>query len=200
MPNLSCRLCDKKTDKSQLFFSAKRVTHPAQQDRLRTSILVSYVCLGRSSIGAGSDPEFNSNADYLTKIRSVLEEFRQDIIHKDGYALTKLVLNPNVFGPSHRLTAVPSLTPSSRRVPGAVSQSLRVISLSTLSENCLSSSAPRAIHTLLRVGAKVVSATIGVELPAHPFFLATLFVPQSRSRPERTQPIVTAFLKVGRGT
>jgi hypothetical protein len=27
----------------------------------------------------------------------VLEEFRQDIIHKDGYALTKLMLNPNVL-------------------------------------------------------------------------------------------------------
>jgi hypothetical protein len=27
----------------------------------------------------------------------VLEEFRQDIIHKDGYALTKLVLNPDVL-------------------------------------------------------------------------------------------------------
>jgi len=40
--------------------------------------------------------EFNSNADDLTKIR-VVEEFRQDIIHKDAYALTKLVLNPNVL-------------------------------------------------------------------------------------------------------
>jgi len=54
-----------------------------------------YVCLGWSSIGAG--PEFKSNADDLAKIRSVLEEFRQDIIHKDGYALTKLVLNPDVL-------------------------------------------------------------------------------------------------------
>jgi hypothetical protein len=27
----------------------------------------------------------------------VVEEFRQDIIHKDGYALTKLVLNLNVL-------------------------------------------------------------------------------------------------------
>jgi hypothetical protein len=27
----------------------------------------------------------------------VVEEFRQDIIHKDGYALTKLMLNPNVL-------------------------------------------------------------------------------------------------------
>ena len=42
-------------------------------------------------------PEFNSNADDLTKIRSVVEEFRQDVIHKDGSALTKLMLNPNVL-------------------------------------------------------------------------------------------------------
>jgi hypothetical protein len=39
----------------------------------------------------------NPNADDLAKIRSVLEESRQDIIHKDGYALTKLVLNPHVL-------------------------------------------------------------------------------------------------------
>jgi hypothetical protein len=35
-----------------------------------------------------------SNADELTKIRSVMEEFRQDIIHKDAYALTKLSASP----------------------------------------------------------------------------------------------------------
>ena len=29
-----------------------------------------------------------------------------------------------------------------------------------------------------------MSATIGFELPAHPFFLATLIVPQSRSLPK----------------
>jgi len=45
--------------------------------------------------------------------------------------------------------------------------------------------------------AKVMSATIGDELPAHPFFLAILFVPQSRSLPERPHPIVTAFLRAG---
>jgi hypothetical protein len=85
-----------------------------------------------------------------------------------------------------------------RRVQGAVSQSLRVISASALSENYLSSSAPRAIHTLSEEWrAKVMSTTIGVNLPAHPFFLATLFVPQSRSLPERPHPIVTAFLKAG---
>jgi len=43
-----------------------------------------------------------------------------------------------------------------------------------------------------------MSATIGHELPAHPFFPATLFVPQSRSLPERPHPIVTAFLKAGK--
>jgi hypothetical protein len=42
-------------------------------------------------------PEYKSNADDLAKIRSVLEEFRQDIIHKDGYAITKLILNPDVL-------------------------------------------------------------------------------------------------------
>jgi ketosteroid isomerase-like protein len=41
--------------------------------------------------------EFKSNADDLAKIRSVLEEFRQDVIRKDGAALTKLVLKPDVL-------------------------------------------------------------------------------------------------------
>jgi hypothetical protein len=45
----------------------------------------------------GQEPKFNSNPEDITKIRSVLEEFRQDIIRKDGNALTKLVLNPNVL-------------------------------------------------------------------------------------------------------
>ncbi len=43
------------------------------------------------------EPKFNSNPEDITKIRGVVEEFRQDIIHKDGPALTKLVLNPNVL-------------------------------------------------------------------------------------------------------
>ena len=42
-------------------------------------------------------PKFNSNADDLMKIRGVLEEFRQDIIRKDGYAITKLLLNSDVL-------------------------------------------------------------------------------------------------------
>jgi len=44
-----------------------------------------------------AEPKFNSNADDLTKIRGVLEEFRQDIIRKDGSALKKLMLNPSVL-------------------------------------------------------------------------------------------------------
>lgn len=34
-----------------------------------------------------------------------------------------------------------------------------------------------------------------IELPHHPFFLGTLFVPQARSTPENPHPLVTAFLK-----
>ena len=45
----------------------------------------------------GPEPKFNANADDLMKIRGILEEFRQDIIRKDGQAITKLVLNPNVL-------------------------------------------------------------------------------------------------------
>ena len=45
----------------------------------------------------GQEPKFNSNADDIRKISSLLEEFRQDIIHKDGYALTKLMLYPSVL-------------------------------------------------------------------------------------------------------
>jgi hypothetical protein len=41
--------------------------------------------------------KFNSNADDIRKIGNLLEEFRQDIIHKDSYALTNLMLYPNVL-------------------------------------------------------------------------------------------------------
>jgi CTP synthase (UTP-ammonia lyase) len=34
-----------------------------------------------------------------------------------------------------------------------------------------------------------------IELPGHPFFIGTLFVPQTRSTPENPHPLVTAFLK-----
>jgi len=34
-----------------------------------------------------------------------------------------------------------------------------------------------------------------IELPGHPFFMGTLFVPQTRSTAEQPHPLVTAFLK-----
>lgn len=34
-----------------------------------------------------------------------------------------------------------------------------------------------------------------IELPGHPFFVGTLFVPQTRSTPENPHPLITAFLK-----
>ena len=58
--------------------------------------LITYALAGQA-LAQGQEIEFKSNADDLAKIRSVLEEFRQDIIRKDGYALTKLVLNPDVL-------------------------------------------------------------------------------------------------------
>src|SRR5256885_3030064 len=63
------------------------------------AILVAFLTCGLAfqSSAQGPEPKFNSNADDLTKIRGVLEEFRQDIVRKDGYALTKLMLNPNVL-------------------------------------------------------------------------------------------------------
>jgi ketosteroid isomerase-like protein len=53
--------------------------------------------LAGQALAQGQELELKSTADDLAKIRGVLEEFRQDIIHKDGYALTKLMLNPNVL-------------------------------------------------------------------------------------------------------
>jgi len=34
-----------------------------------------------------------------------------------------------------------------------------------------------------------------IELPSHPFFLGTLFVPQTRSTPDRPHPLVSAFVE-----
>jgi CTP synthase (UTP-ammonia lyase) len=38
-----------------------------------------------------------------------------------------------------------------------------------------------------------------IELPHHPFFLATLFLPQLRSAPERPHPIFLAFARAAVG-
>ena len=60
-------------------------------------ILLLTCVLAGQAVAQGSEIKFNSNANDLAKISGVLEEFRQDIIRKDGYALTKLMLNPNVL-------------------------------------------------------------------------------------------------------
>ena len=36
-----------------------------------------------------------------------------------------------------------------------------------------------------------------VRISSHPFFVATLFVPQTASTPERPHPLVTAFVRAG---
>lgn len=59
-------------------------------------VLLTCALVGQA-FAQGPGPKFNSNADDLAQIRGVLEEFRQDIIRKDGYALTRLVLNSDVL-------------------------------------------------------------------------------------------------------
>ena len=60
-------------------------------------VFIALLAFARADQALAQGPEYKSNADDLAKIRSVLEEFRQDIIHKDGYAITKLILNPDVL-------------------------------------------------------------------------------------------------------
>jgi len=45
----------------------------------------------------GQEPKFKSNADDIRKISSLVEEFRLDVIRKDGSAIKKLMLHPNVL-------------------------------------------------------------------------------------------------------
>jgi len=49
------------------------------------------------AVAQGKELKFKSNADDITTIGKLLEEFRQDVIRKDGYAITKLMLHPNVL-------------------------------------------------------------------------------------------------------
>jgi hypothetical protein len=60
-------------------------------------ILVLTCVLAGQAFAQGQEPKFKSNAEDITKISNLVEEFRQDIIRKDGYALTRLMLHPNVL-------------------------------------------------------------------------------------------------------
>jgi len=68
------------------------------KERMGAVFLALLICgLVSQASAQNAEPKFRSNGDDLTKIQGLLEEFRQDIIRKDGYALTKLVLNPDVL-------------------------------------------------------------------------------------------------------
>jgi len=59
---------------------------------------------------------------------------------------------------------------------------------------------PEKVHLLRRgelriTGSDAEGEVRVVELPEHPFYVGTLFVPQLRSRAERPHPLVTAFLR-----
>src|SRR6516162_672837 len=69
-----------------------------KKKRTGAVFLALLICgLAAQAPAQGQEPKFNSNSEDLTKIRGLLDEFCQDIIRKDGYALTKLVLNPDVL-------------------------------------------------------------------------------------------------------
>lgn len=61
------------------------------------AVFIMFLTCGLITQAFAQDQElkFNSNADDIRKISNLLEEFRQDIIRKDGYAITKLMLYPN---------------------------------------------------------------------------------------------------------
>jgi hypothetical protein len=75
-----------------------QMNNQMNKKRAVVAFITLFTCaLAGQALAQGQEIEYKSNADDLAKIRSVLEEFRQDIIHKDAYALTKLVLNPDVL-------------------------------------------------------------------------------------------------------
>lgn len=68
-----------------------------QQKKAVVAFIALLTCaLAGQALAQGQEIEYKSNAEDLAKISGVLEEFRQDLIYKDGYALTKLVLKPDV--------------------------------------------------------------------------------------------------------
>jgi hypothetical protein len=102
--------------------------------RMGAIFLALLICSLVSQASAqNAEPKFNSNGDDLTKIHGLLEEFRQDIIRKDGYALTKLVLNPDVLfhhtNTQEEIDSVTNITLSSTALARASSMDLRNSSL-----------------------------------------------------------------------
>lgn len=68
------------------------------KQRVAAVFIVLLACgLGPRASAQDQAPKFNSNAADIGKISDLLEGFRQDVIHKDGAAIRKLLLNPNVL-------------------------------------------------------------------------------------------------------
>ena len=68
-------------------------------DKMKAAaVSIVLLACGLTTQGFAQDQglKLNSNADDIGKIGNLLEEFRQDVIRKDGDALKKLMLNPNV--------------------------------------------------------------------------------------------------------
>jgi hypothetical protein len=68
-------------------------------NRKAGAVLIVLVSCGLATraFAQGKELRVHSTTDEMAKIGDLLEEFRQDIIRKDGHALTKLMLNPNVL-------------------------------------------------------------------------------------------------------
>ena len=65
--------------------------------RKAVAVIIALLTCPLAGQAFAQGPEYKSNADDFTKIGGVLEEFRQDILQKDGSAITKLMLNPDVL-------------------------------------------------------------------------------------------------------
>jgi hypothetical protein len=82
--------------------------------KARAVFVVLLACgLITQAFAQGQELKFNSNADDITKIGNLVEEYRQDVVRKDGYAITKLVLNHNVL--FHRINTQEEIESARKR-------------------------------------------------------------------------------------
>lgn len=63
-----------------------------------TVVIVLLACgVATPALARDQGPQFNSNAADIGKIGDLVQEFSQDVIHKDGDAIRKLLLNPDIL-------------------------------------------------------------------------------------------------------
>ena len=68
-------------------------------DKIRAAtaaVVIVLLACGVATRAFAQEPQFNSNADDMGKIGNLVEDFRQDVLHRDVDALKKLLLNPDV--------------------------------------------------------------------------------------------------------